>query len=188
MEMQDNKMGVMPVKRLIINMALPMMISMLVQALYNVVDSIFVAMIEEDALTAVTLAFPMQNLMIAVGSGTGVGINALLSKALGEKDTKKASKAANVGLFLTALSFAAFLIIGIFGAGPFIASQTESGVTTCTKPLISPGDFCRSWNSSVSLVICWAYARSSFPFSVRVSVWLIRSNSRQPSSSSSCLI
>jgi putative MATE family efflux protein len=128
MEMQENKMGVMPVKRLIINMALPMMISMLVQALYNVVDSIFVAMIEEDALTAVTLAFPMQNLMIAVGSGTGVGINALLSKALGEKDTKKASKAANVGLFLTALSFAAFLIIGIFGAGPFIASQTDSPV------------------------------------------------------------
>ena len=128
MVMQENKMGVMPVKKLIINMALPMMISMLVQALYNVVDSIFVAMIEEDALTAMTLAFPMQNLMIAVGSGTGVGINALLSKALGEKDEKKASKAANIGLFLTALSYAFFLLIGIFVAKPFIASQTESVV------------------------------------------------------------
>ena len=85
---KENKMGVMPVKQLIISMSLPMMISMLVQALYNVVDSIFVAKISEDALTAVTLAFPMQNLMIALGSGTGVGINALLSRSLGEKNLK----------------------------------------------------------------------------------------------------
>ena len=82
---KENKMGVMPVKRLIISMALPMMISMLVQALYNVVDSIFVARLGEDALSAVTYAFPLQNLMIAVGSGTGVGMNALLSRSLGEK-------------------------------------------------------------------------------------------------------
>ena len=82
---KENKMGVMPVKQLIISMSLPMMISMLVQALYNVVDSIFVAKISENALTAVTLAFPMQNLMIALASGTGVGINSLLSRSLGEK-------------------------------------------------------------------------------------------------------
>ena len=90
MERTENKMGTMPVKQLIIAMSLPMMISMLVQALYNVVDSIFVAQIEEDALTAVTLAFPMQNLMIAVGAGTGVGINALLSKLVnfGESSLK----------------------------------------------------------------------------------------------------
>ena len=82
---QENKMGVMPVKKLIITMSLPMMASMLVQALYNVVDSIFVAQVSENALTAVTLAFPLQSLMIAVSSGTGVGVNALLSKSLGEK-------------------------------------------------------------------------------------------------------
>ena len=128
MEYRENKMGIMPVKKLIINMALPMMISMLVQTLYNVVDSIFVAKIEEDALTAVTLAFPMQSLMIAVGTGTGVGVNALLSKALGEKDFKRASKAANNGLFLTLASFVLFLMIGLFIAGPFISSQTSSSV------------------------------------------------------------
>ena len=128
MEVRENKMGVMPVKRLIINMALPMMISMLVQALYNVVDSLFVAMIEEDALTAVTLAFPMQNLMIAVGSGTGVGINAMLSRALGEKNQDAADRAANNGIFLTFLSFVLFLLIGLFVTRPFIASQTGSEI------------------------------------------------------------
>ena len=101
----ENKMGILPVKRLIVTMSLPMMISMLVQALYNVVDSIFVARISEDALTAVTLVFPMQNLMISVASGTGVGINALLSKALGEKKFDRSDAAANTGLLLTMLSF-----------------------------------------------------------------------------------
>ena len=84
--LKENKMGVMPVNKLLVTMSLPMVISMLVQALYNVVDSIFVAMINENALTAVSLAFPIQNLFIAVGSGVGVGINALLSRALGQKD------------------------------------------------------------------------------------------------------
>ena len=83
--MEENKMGVMPVNKLLISMALPMMISMLVQALYNIVDSMFVAQISENALTAVSLAFPAQNLMIAVGTGTGVGINALVSRSLGGK-------------------------------------------------------------------------------------------------------
>jgi len=117
-------MGTMPVKQLIIAMSLPMMISMLVQALYNVVDSIFVAQIEEDALTAVTLAFPMQNLMIAVGAGTGVGINALLSKALGEKRFDKSDAAANTGIFLSFLNFIAFLVIGFLLSEPFIRTQT----------------------------------------------------------------
>ena len=84
MEQKENKMGVMPVNRLLISMSLPMMISMLVQALYNIVDSIFVSRIDENALTAVSLAFPLQTLMIALGTGTGVGLNALLSKSLGE--------------------------------------------------------------------------------------------------------
>ena len=122
---KENKMGVMPVKQLIISMSLPMMISMLVQALYNVVDSIFVAKISENALTAVTLAFPMQNLMIALASGTGVGINSLLSRSLGEKKYDRADDAANTGILLTIMSFVVFLIIGIFGSRAFIASQTS---------------------------------------------------------------
>ena len=107
-QIRENKMGVMPVKRLIVSMSLPMMISMLVQAFYNVTDSYFVAQISEDAMTAVTLAFPMQNLMIAVATGTGVGINALLSKSLGAGDNKSANKAANTGLFLNIFNYLLF--------------------------------------------------------------------------------
>ena len=91
---QENKMGVMPEGKLLMNMSLPMMISMLVQALYNIVDSIFVSMVSEDALTAVSMAFPMQTLLIAVGAGTGVGVNSLLSKSLGEKNYERANKTA----------------------------------------------------------------------------------------------
>ena len=93
-EEKENKMGVMPVNKLLMNMSLPMMISMLVQALYNVVDSIFVSRIDENALTAVSMAFPIQSLMIALGAGTGVGVNALLSRSLGEKDYDRVNKAA----------------------------------------------------------------------------------------------
>ena len=117
-------MGVLPVKRLIVTMSMPMMASMMVQALYNVVDSIFVSRISENALTAVTLAFPLQNLMIAVGAGTGVGINALLSRSLGEKKFDRSDGAANQGLFLTALSYFVFLFVGLFLARPFIMTQT----------------------------------------------------------------
>lgn len=118
-------MGTMPVKPLIVSMSLPMMASMLVQALYNVVDSIFVAQVSEEALTAVTLSFPLQNLMIAVATGTGVGMNALLSRALGERDQKQVDHAANAGLFLALLSFMAFAGIGLFFGPFFIASQTN---------------------------------------------------------------
>lgn len=120
----ENKMGTMPINKLIINMSVPMMISMLVQALYNIVDSIFVARISEDALTAVSLAFPIQTLMIALGGGTGVGINALLSKSLGEKNQERADKAAMNGIFLAVINFLVFLVIGIFGARLFFQSQT----------------------------------------------------------------
>ncbi len=126
MEQKENKMGVMPVKRLIISMSLPMMISMLVQALYNVVDSIFVAQLNENALTAVTLVFPLQSLMISLGSGTGVGVNALLSRSLGEKRFDRSDDAANTALLLTFLNFVLFLLIGLFAAGPFIAAQTSN--------------------------------------------------------------
>lgn len=123
---QENKMGVMPVKRLIITMSLPMMASMLVQALYNVVDSIFVAQLSENALTAVTLAFPLQSLMIAVSSGTGVGVNALLSKSLGEKRFDRSDKAANSALLISFINFALFFLIGILVAKPFVNSQTNN--------------------------------------------------------------
>lgn len=122
----ENKMSTMPMDKLIINMSLPMMISMLVQALYNIVDSIFVAQISENALTAVSLAFPIQTLMIALGGGTGVGINALLSKSLGEKNQERADKAAINGIFLAVMNFLVFLVIGIFGSKLFFQSQTTN--------------------------------------------------------------
>lgn len=122
---KENKMGVMPVNKLLISMSLPMMISMLVQALYNIVDSIFVSKINENALTAVSLAFPLQTLMVALGTGTGVGINALLSKSLGEKDFTKANKTAVNGVFLAGVSYLIFLLVGIFVTGPFYLSQTS---------------------------------------------------------------
>ena len=123
--MEENKMGVMPIDKLIISMSLPIMISMLVQALYNIVDSIFVAMISENALTAVSMAFPIQNLMIAVGVGTAVGVNALLARSLGEKDTEKVNKVAENAVFLILVSYLLFLIIGLFFAEPFFRSQTD---------------------------------------------------------------
>lgn len=122
---QENKMGVMPVNRLLLNMSLPMMVSMLVQALYNIVDSIFVAKLSENALTAVSLAFPIQTLLIAFGTGTGVGVNSLLSKQLGERDLKQVSRTAMNGVFLAVMSYLVFLIVGIVGVRPFYASQMK---------------------------------------------------------------
>lgn len=124
--LQENKMGTMPVKRLLISMSLPMIISMLVQAMYNIVDSVFVSMIDQAALTAVSMAFPIQNLIIAVSAGTCVGVNALLSRSLGEKNQKAANLAAANGIFLAALSFAAFALFGLFGAKFFFESQTSN--------------------------------------------------------------
>lgn len=123
--MEENKMGVLPERRLLLSMSLPIMLSMLVQALYNVVDSIFVAQFSQDALTGVTVAFPMQNLMIAVGSGTGVGISAFLSKSLGERKPELASSVAKNGLILGVFSWLIFVLIGIFAVRPFIAGQTD---------------------------------------------------------------
>ena len=122
---QENKMGVMPVRRLLITMALPMMISMLVQALYNVVDSIFVAQISESALTAVSLVFPFQNLMISIGVGTAVGVNALLSRSLGEKNFALADQTAENGVFLSLLSYLAVLVLSLTLAQPFMAIQID---------------------------------------------------------------
>lgn len=122
---QENKMGVMPIPKLLITMSLPIVLSMLVQALYNIVDSIFVAQINENALTAVSLAFPVQNLMIAISAGTGVGINALLSRNLGEKKYEEANLAARNGIFLAIVSSIIMALIGIFGSRPFFLMQTK---------------------------------------------------------------
>lgn len=124
--LNENKMGTMPVVKLLITMSLPMMASMLVQALYNIVDSMFVSWISEDALSALSLAFPVQNLMIGVATGTGVGMNAMLSKALGEKDDDKVQKAANNGVFLMFVSSVIFILFGIFGSRFFFELQTDN--------------------------------------------------------------
>lgn len=126
MQPQENKMGVMPVKKLLITLSFPMMVSMLVQALYNIVDSMFVAKLSENALTAVSLAFPIQTLMIALGAGTGVGINALLSKQLGEKNYEGANKTAMNGIFLAVCNYIVFIFIALFVVKPFYASQLQS--------------------------------------------------------------
>lgn len=122
---QENKMGVMPIPKLLITMSLPMILSMLVQALYNVVDSMFVAQLNEDALAAVSLAFPIQNLMIAVAAGTGVGINALLSKSLGEHKFEKANQIARNGILLGVLSSLVFAMAGVLGSRLFFEVQTN---------------------------------------------------------------
>ena len=123
-QLQENKMGVMPIKRLVLSMSLPMMISMLVQALYNVVDSYFVAKVSENALAAVGMAFPYQNLMIAVAVGTGVGVNALLSRSLGAKDFDTANRTAENGVLLAVLSTLVFSIVGVVFAQPFFQAQS----------------------------------------------------------------
>lgn len=123
----ENKMGIVSINKLLISMSLPMMISMLVQALYNIVDSIFVSQINEYALRAVSLAFPVQSLMIAVAVGTAVGVNAFLSKTLGEKNYEKANLIAVNGIFLAIVSFVVFALVGVYVSAPFFASQTDIG-------------------------------------------------------------
>ncbi len=121
---QQNKMGVMPVGKLLISMGLPMVLSMLVQALYNIVDSVFVARVSEAALTSVSMAFPIQNFMIASVSGMGVGVNSLLSRSLGEGNTEEANRAANNGVFLSIVTMIVFVLFGLFGSRAFFAIQT----------------------------------------------------------------
>ena len=125
MEQTENKMGVMPVNKLLVSMSLPMMISMLVQALYNIVDSYFVAKISENALSAVSLAFPIQTLMIAILGGSSVGLGTVLSHSLGEKKFKKVTDVANHGIFITIIIYLIFVLMGFFLVKPFFASQTS---------------------------------------------------------------
>lgn len=127
--LQENKMGVMPVPKLLVNMALPMIISMLVQALYNIVDSIYVSQVSESAVTALSLAFPVQNMQIGFGVGIGVGVNSLLSKSLGEKNQDAADRAAGNGIFLVIISTVLFMLFGIFGARPYFTMQSQVAET-----------------------------------------------------------
>ena len=124
-----NKMGTWPIGKLLVNMALPLVISMLVQALYNVVDSIYVSRISESAVTALSLAFPIQNLLIGCATGVGVGVNSLLSKSLGEQNYERANRTAGNGFLLSVLFAACFLIFGIFFAGPFFRTQSTVAET-----------------------------------------------------------
>ena len=132
--LKENKMGVMPVGKLLMNMALPMIVSMLVQALYNVVDSIYVSRISESAVTALSLAFPVQNMQIGVAVGVGVGINSLLSKSLGEGNQEAANRTAGNGMILMFIATAAFMLFGMFGVRPYyeiqstVAETVEGGI------------------------------------------------------------
>ena len=127
--LQENKMGVMPVGKLLVNMALPMIISMIIQALYNVVDSIYVSQISESAVTALSLAFPIQNMQIGFAVGIGVGVNSLLSKSLGQKDQEAANRAAGNGMVLMLIVTAAFMLFGIFGVRPYYEMQSDVAET-----------------------------------------------------------
>lgn len=122
----ENKMGYMPMGKLVFSMSLPMIISMLVQACYNIIDSIYIARFSEDALAAISYAFPAQNLMIGFATGVGVGVNALLSKSLGEKNFERANRSAGNGLLLSTASYLLFLLFGLFGARWFISFQTNT--------------------------------------------------------------
>ena len=124
-EARENIMGTMEINPLLVKLSVPMMISMLVQALYNVVDSVFVSHVSESALTAVSLAFSLQNVMIAVGVGTGVGVNAMLSKSLGEKNQRRANATAENGIFLSLCSFVVFLVVGLTCMKPYFYAQTS---------------------------------------------------------------
>ena len=132
--LKENKMGVMPVGKLLVNMALPMIISMLVQALYNVVDSIYVSRISESAVTALSLAFPVQNMQIGFAVGIGVGINSLLSKSLGEGNQEAANRTAGNGMILMLIVTVAFMLFGMFGVRPYyevqstVAETVEGGI------------------------------------------------------------
>ena len=122
---KENKMGTMPVNKLLLSMALPMIVSMLVQALYNIVDSIFVAQLSENALTAVSMAFPIQNLMIGMATGIGVGMNAFVSKNLGQHNQEGVNKSALHGIFLELINYLIFLCIGLFVVNKFMKTQTN---------------------------------------------------------------
>ena len=149
--LQQNKMGVMPVGKLLINMALPMIISMLVQALYNVVDSIYVSQISESAVTSLSLAFPIQNMQIGFAVGIGVGVNSLLSKSLGENNQEAANRTAGNGFTLMFMITVAFILFGFFGVRPYF--EMQSTVTETVEGGIAYSRICCVWTLGVFISI-----------------------------------
>lgn len=142
---RENKMGTMPIGKLLANMAGPVMVSMLFQALYNIVDSVFVARLSQDAMNAVSLAFPLQMLCIAFSVGTGVGMNALLARSLGEKNQTAVNRAAGTGLFLTLCTAAVFMLLGFSLATPFSASRRQMSRSSPTdRPMSGSASAARS--------------------------------------------
>lgn len=127
--LKENKMGTMPIGKLLLNMSLPMVIAMVVQALYNVVDSLYVSQISESAVTALSLAFPIQNIQIGFATGIGVGVNSVLSKSLGENNQENANRAAGHGMVLVGIVTVAFILFGIFGARPYFEMQSNVAAT-----------------------------------------------------------
>ena len=127
--LEENKMGVMPVPKLLVNMALPMILSMLVQALYNIVDSIYVSQVSESAVTALSLAFPVQNLQVGFAVGLGVGVNSLLSKSLGQKNQEAADRAAGNGILLELIAVVLFVLFGLFGVRRYFSMQSQVAET-----------------------------------------------------------
>lgn len=131
MDEKENKMAFMPVNKLMLTMGVPMILSMMLQAVYNIVDSIFVggmAGVGEQALNALTLAFPIQMLMVAIGIGTGVGMGAVISMRLGQGNQEQASRTAGNAFFLAIIIYIAFVLFGVFGVTPYIESQTKNMV------------------------------------------------------------
>ena len=124
-ELHDNKMGTMPIKKLLMSMALPAILSMTINALYNVVDSIFVSRISEDALTAVSIVNPIQLMIIALSVGSGVGINSLISRRLGAKNQEEADKAASTSIRIGLFNYLIFLVIGLFFTGVFVSGYAD---------------------------------------------------------------
>ena len=186
--MKDNKLGIMPISKLIWNMSLPIIVSMLVQALYNIVDSVFVSQVSEQALTAVTLAFPAQNLMIGLATGTAVGVNALLGRALGAGDGKRADQVAINGIFLAVVGFVLPPCWPLCFGGNLFRTQTDidyivdNGITylriCCCASL---GMFCQD---HVRSACCRAPAAPSSPCTPKG--WAPSSTSCWTPSSSSC--
>jgi len=148
---KENKMGVMPVGKLLFTMTLPLALSMLVQALYNVVDSIYVSRISESAVTALSLAFPIQNLQIGFATGVAVGMNALLSKSLGEGNRERANLAAGNGIFLTGIMIVLFMLFGFFGAKPYYAMQSD--VTATVEGGAAYTSICCIWTAGIFIEI-----------------------------------
>jgi putative MATE family efflux protein len=147
----ENKMGVMPIGKLLVNMASPIIISMLVQAMYNIVDSIYVSRVSESAVTALSLAFPIQNLQLGFALGIGVGVNSLMSKSLGEKNQEAANRAAGNGMVLAMIASAAFMLFGFFGTRPYF--EMQSNVTETIEGGIAYTSICCIFSMGVFIQV-----------------------------------